>query len=125
MPFHDDIDVCMMEDTMDRVIQLVNGDASSSLMLWKLEFTSSIWRLRYRDPVKHLALNNINIDVFRMRKEASDAAFPTRARLERLATRGLRFRRALVLERLATPTHAHNAHTHTHVCCPTHTTVVN
>lgn len=81
MPFDDDVDVCMLEHTLKRFARLVNDDASSPLLLWKLEPTGSIWRVRYRDPVKHLALNNVDIDVFLMRKEASDAEFPTRTRV--------------------------------------------
>ena len=75
MPFDDDIDVCMMQDTMERFMQLVNSDASSPLLLTKIEH---IVQLRYRDPVKHQTLNHVHIDVLPMRNEFSDVAFPAR-----------------------------------------------
>lgn len=76
MPFDDDIDVCMMQDTMERFMQVVNGDASSPLLLSKFEH---IVRMRYRDPAKHANLNHVHIDVIPMRYEFHDAVFPARA----------------------------------------------
>ena len=53
MPFDDDVDVCMMEHTLTRFVQLVNGDASSPLLVWKREPTGN---LPHKRACRHVVL---------------------------------------------------------------------
>lgn len=71
LPFDDDADTCMEEATLHRFVAAVNGDPDSPLQLFQREPTGSIWRARFRDPQMHMAMRDVDIDIFPLRKEGA------------------------------------------------------